>query len=198
MRRRNEKTEHKKNEAWLYSNSEKRETLQVMTEGKGTKKGKKSVECWLEFPKDEHQAENQGDRIFNHYRKRHKKVFFFIVDALRLDFMVVKRNSDEDDKKDTHEKRNNNHQKKDNNGTSTLSSASPSSSSHPFSDHSPYNRLTNMHRLLRRNASQTALFGFRADPPTVTSQRLKGLYRCLSLLIIAHRCSSLLIIAHLP
>jgi phosphatidylinositol glycan class O len=32
-----------------------------------------------------------------------------------------------------------------------------------------------MQRLLQQNASQCTLFGFRADPPTVTSQRLKGI-----------------------
>eukprot|EP01032_Pedospumella_encystans_P023290 gene23290-26362_t len=66
-----------------------------------------------------------------------KKVFLFIVDALRLDFMTRKeRNPDSD---------------------------------------SPYNRFQNMHRLLEHNASQSLLFGFRADPPTVTAQRLKSL-----------------------
>ena len=39
----------------------------------------------------------------------------------------------------------------------------------------PYNRFRHLHHLLRHNASQSALFGFRGDPPTVTSQRLKGL-----------------------
>lgn len=66
-----------------------------------------------------------------------RRVFFFIVDALRLDFMVQ-----QDD---------------------------------VISSESPYNRMVNMHRLLRYNASQCTLFGFRAEPPTVTSQRLKSL-----------------------
>jgi hypothetical protein len=35
--------------------------------------------------------------------------------------------------------------------------------------------MTYTQRLLLENASQTALFVFQADPPTVTSQRLKGL-----------------------
>jgi hypothetical protein len=39
---------------------------------------------------------------------------------------------------------------------------------------SSYNKFVNMHKYLKNNASQTAFFGFRADPPTVTSQRLKG------------------------
>jgi phosphatidylinositol glycan class O len=40
---------------------------------------------------------------------------------------------------------------------------------------SPYNRFQFVHQLLIENSSQTSLFAFRADPPTVTSQRLKGL-----------------------
>lgn len=56
------------------------------------------------------------------------KVVFFIIDALRLDFVT--------------------------------------SSSTPF---------IHLHDLLTSNASQARLFGFQADPPTVTSQRLKGL-----------------------
>jgi hypothetical protein len=40
---------------------------------------------------------------------------------------------------------------------------------------SPYNKMAYMQSLLRYNASQTMLFGFRADPPTVTSQRLKSI-----------------------
>ena len=35
--------------------------------------------------------------------------------------------------------------------------------------------MVNMHKLLEHNASQCLLFGFRADPPTVTSQRLKSI-----------------------
>lgn len=38
-----------------------------------------------------------------------------------------------------------------------------------------YNRFTTVHQLLRENASHAALFGFRADPPTVTAQRLQAL-----------------------
>lgn len=37
------------------------------------------------------------------------------------------------------------------------------------------NRLTVMHELLRDKPKQTRLFRFRADPPTTTMQRLKGL-----------------------
>jgi len=40
---------------------------------------------------------------------------------------------------------------------------------------SPYNLMVHMHRLLQRNYSQCRLFGFRADPPTTTSQRLKSI-----------------------
>jgi predicted AlkP superfamily pyrophosphatase or phosphodiesterase len=67
------------------------------------------------------------------------------VDALRLDFMIEKKYA-------TEEKVN----------------------SDGKNGESPYNKFVNMHSLLRNNASQTAIFGFRADPPTVTSQRLKG------------------------
>ena len=36
--------------------------------------------------------------------------------------------------------------------------------------------MIKMHQLLLKNVTQTAFFGFRADPPTVTSQRLKGTF----------------------
>jgi hypothetical protein len=64
---------------------------------------------------------------------KHKRVFLFIVDALRLDFMTAPLDPD---------------------GEALM---------------------PRMHELLQRNATQTRLFGFRADPPTVTAQRLKGL-----------------------
>ena len=35
--------------------------------------------------------------------------------------------------------------------------------------------MVHMHHLLQRNYSQCRLFGFRADPPTTTSQRLKSI-----------------------
>ena len=38
-----------------------------------------------------------------------------------------------------------------------------------------HNQMPKLQRLLRDNSSQTALFVFEADAPTVTSQRLKGL-----------------------
>ena len=38
-----------------------------------------------------------------------------------------------------------------------------------------YNRLTTLHRLMKEQPSHAALFTFRADPPTVTSQRLQAL-----------------------
>jgi hypothetical protein len=56
--------------------------------------------------------------------------------------------------------------KSENENETLLSSTSALSSS--------YNKFVNMHKYLKKNASQTAFFGFRADPPTVTSQRLKG------------------------
>lgn len=64
-------------------------------------------------------------------------MFLFIVDALRLDFMVHKKGF--------------------------------------ISADSPFNKMVNMHKLLEHNASQSLLFGFRADSPTVTSQRLKSI-----------------------
>lgn len=39
----------------------------------------------------------------------------------------------------------------------------------------PYNRLRTISRLLRENRSHSRIFGFRADPPTVTAQRLQAL-----------------------
>lgn len=66
-------------------------------------------------------------------------VFLFVVDALRLDFMV----------------------------------------DHPEPLHPgravAYNRLSTVRRLLQEQPARTALFTFRADPPTVTSQRLQAL-----------------------
>ena len=59
------------------------------------------------------------------------KVFIFVIDALRLDFV---QNSE-----------------------------------------SIKDRFPKLSNLLNQNATQSLLFGFRADPPTVTSQRLKAL-----------------------
>ena len=39
----------------------------------------------------------------------------------------------------------------------------------------PYNCWYHMHHLLQTQPHQTAFVGFRADPPTTTSQRLKGI-----------------------
>jgi len=39
----------------------------------------------------------------------------------------------------------------------------------------PYNCFEHLHELMRNNASQTELFGFVADPPTTTSQRIKSI-----------------------
>lgn len=60
--------------------------------------------------------------------QQYKKFVFFIVDALRIDFMT---------------------------GNKTF--------------------MKKMHHLITQNSSQATIFGFRADPPTVTSQRLKVL-----------------------
>lgn len=38
-----------------------------------------------------------------------------------------------------------------------------------------YNHMVGLQELVLRNASQCGLYVFEADPPTVTSQRLKGL-----------------------
>jgi phosphatidylinositol glycan class O len=71
------------------------------------------------------------------------KVFIFIVDALRLDFVVKKSNTNDN----------------------TIN----------YLD-SPFNQFKNIHYLLmQNNASQSILFGFKADPPKEISQRLKGL-----------------------
>ena len=76
----------------------------------------------------------------------YKRAFLFIVDALRLDYML-----------------------------DTTSGQMNSTCQMNNSNTTPHNRFHRMHALLQQNASQTALFGFRGDPPTVTSQRLKGL-----------------------
>jgi phosphatidylinositol glycan class O len=67
-------------------------------------------------------------------------VFLFVVDALRLDFMVV--------------------------------GAEPELAGRVESKTGTFRR---MHSLMRKNKSQCLFFGFRADPPTVTAQRLKGI-----------------------
>jgi GPI ethanolamine phosphate transferase 3 subunit O len=70
--------------------------------------------------------------------QRPKRLFFIIVDALRLDFMTL------------HEE--------------------------PQQAYSQsFNQLPIIHALLLQNQSQCGLFGFRADNPTTTSQRLKGI-----------------------
>ena len=190
-------------------NSENREIEEIKIVNKES--------CWLDVTKDKSLMTND--------RKKHKKVFFFIVDALRLDFMVKKddsiiaendtitakkdgiefkkgedeallkrksrnlnlNNYDSADEKesiirDAKEDKTINEVKK-NGSTTALSSFTssspppppPSSTSSPSSSpSSPYNKFKNLHQLLRNNATQTAFFGFRADPPTVTSQRLKG------------------------
>jgi phosphatidylinositol glycan class O len=72
----------------------------------------------------------------NNIPHKFEKAVFFIIDALRLDFLVESNDSD-------------------------------SSGVH--------NNFKNVHKILRENSSRSLLFGFKADPPTVTSQRLKGL-----------------------
>lgn len=99
-------------------------------------RGRTSAPTLLDLSNADGSSTESHTSTAQHCQSR-KKVFFFIVDALRLDFMSW------------HE-------------------------GHVPAD-SPYNRMTNMHDLLRHNASQCTLFGFRADPPTVTSQRLKSL-----------------------
>lgn len=113
--------------------------------------------CWLPLTK-------QSDKI--EIRKRHKKVFFFVVDALRLDFMISK---DENSNENINTNTGNN-----SNDLNSEINRNPNLQSN-LKDISPYNKFVNMHNLLLNNASQSAFFGFRADPPTVTSQRLKGI-----------------------
>ena len=106
--------------------------------GSGRNQDSESPYCLLGNPQ-EINKEQPPTRVY-------KRAFLFIVDALRLDYML-----------DT---------------TSVqMNSSCPMNSSNT----SPHNRFHRMHALLQHNASQTALFGFRGDPPTVTSQRLKGL-----------------------
>lgn len=118
---------------------------------------KNEEDCWLPLTK-------QSDKI--EIRKRHKKAFFFVVDALRLDFMISKdENSNENINTNTENY---------SNDLNFEINRNPNLQSNT-KDISPYNKFVNMHDLLLNNASQTAFFGFRADPPTVTSQRLKGI-----------------------
>eukprot|EP01041_Mallomonas_annulata_P006157 gene6157-12467_t len=82
--------------------------------------------------------------------KQYNKVFIFIVDALRVDFItpveVEEQISSECNVKEIHAPNN-----------------------------SIRNRFKSIKNLLESNSSQTILLGFRGDPPTVTSQRLKAL-----------------------
>jgi phosphatidylinositol glycan class O len=83
-------------------------------------------------------------------------VFLFIVDALRLDFML------------------------DMSQPSPLPSDGPGPSPGPGSGpgavlNGPYNKLPTLRRLLDEDPAHAALFGFRAEPPTVTAQRLRAL-----------------------
>eukprot|EP00981_Chlorochromonas_danica_P009659 scaffold2798_cov160-Ochromonas_danica.AAC.28 len=86
-----------------------------------------------------HSHDDTVGHIANHYLNNNnrgkgwKRVFIFLIDALRLDFVISPEHSE-------------------------------STSNFPF--------LT---QLLNENRSQTFLYGFRADPPTVTAQRLKSL-----------------------
>jgi predicted AlkP superfamily pyrophosphatase or phosphodiesterase len=79
----------------------------------------------------------------------------FIIDALRLDFIanqpaVVKEEHTP--------------QSAVTNTTLTTSAVGQGKTNFPY-----------IHQILEFNASQSRLFGFRADPPTVTSQRLQGI-----------------------
>ena len=74
-----------------------------------------------------------------------KKVFFFIIDALRFDFLSNQRNT------------NNNH---------SFSNNKKQKNSTEFHF---------LHYLLENNSSQCLLFQFKADSPTTTSQRLNGI-----------------------
>lgn len=66
--------------------------------------------------------------------KQYNRVFFFIIDALRSDFINI----------------------------------------HPNSNHTSYNNFEYLHSLIQHNSSQCLLFNFHGDPPTTTTQRLKG------------------------
>ena len=150
----------------------------------------------------QYRPNNNFDQNINH-QKKHKRVFLFIVDALRLDFMVQTKkikndknknrdahsidikfenidNDENDQSKSIKNDKDDNTIEKDSEDTKDSKSAF-STTSFPISSTSTskissdsYNKMLKMHHLLLNNATQTALFGFRADPPTVTSQRLKG------------------------
>ena len=85
--------------------------------------------------------------------RQKRRVLLFVVDALRLDFMTA--------------------------GLSPTADSNNSGDDGPGAGDEEEEAgdalMPRMHALLRANASQTRLFGFRADPPTVTTQRIKGL-----------------------
>jgi phosphatidylinositol glycan class O len=77
---------------------------------------------------------------------RHSRLVLFIIDALREDMVTLQRSND---------------------GQETACATAVCRYAH--------NRMQFAQRLVMQDSSQTALFVFEADPPTVTSQRLKGL-----------------------
>jgi hypothetical protein len=171
--------------------------------------------CWLPLNiinKDNHNNERNVkislDSTAKNKKKNHKKVnkkvFLFIIDAIRLDFMTWKKENNDDYIYDENYKENKLNERnsdknekqfeKNENGSGSGNETLPSFTSALSSS---YNKFINMHKYLKNNASQTAFFGFRADPPTVTSQRLKGYiyeymyiytYIYLSLCIFTYVC----------
>ncbi|OMH83431.1 GPI ethanolamine phosphate transferase 3 [Zancudomyces culisetae] len=87
------------------------------------------------------------------YDQEYDRVLVLIIDALRIDFAVYNYTNS-----------------LQNNINSGGSFASRDGRIRPYRD-----RLTTIEKLLENNSSQSMLFRFRADPPTTTIQRLKGL-----------------------
>lgn len=77
---------------------------------------------------------------------RYSRLVLFVIDALREDMVTLQRPAD---------------------GQEAACATAVCRYAH--------NRMQFAQSLVLRNSSQTALFVFEADPPTVTSQRLKGL-----------------------
>lgn len=104
-----------------------------------------------------HELLRLSDQTYQVIKSPFKRVVLFVVDALRVDFVkeVIFENNSQP--KTT---------ALDSNGTHIDASMQSSPA---------FNQMQYVRHLLIHNMSQSHMFTFHADPPTVTSQRLQGL-----------------------